>query len=147
MYMRLKFLLLFLILIIAVYIFIVDDNKENFQEKKVLKKKIKNKVVNKKLVLYWANWCGVCQKIKPNWNKAKEILMEKYPKLKVEEINCDNLDKSKSYILENGKKESLEGVPTILLRDGVNDVEYERGDGLRGDRSVDDLVKFYEINI
>lgn len=146
--MRLKFLLLFLILIISIYVFIIDeDNKENFKEKKVIKKKISNKVISKKLVLYWANWCGVCQKIKPNWNKAKEILMEKYPKLKVEEINCDNLDKSKSYILVNGEKESLDGVPTILLRDGVNDVEYERGDGLKGDRSVDDLVKFYEINI
>ena len=146
--MRLKFLLLFLILIISIYVFIIEeDNKESFKNKKVIKKKIRNKSISKKLVLYWANWCGVCQKIKPNWNKAKEILMEKYPKLKVEEINCDNLDKNKSYILVNGEKESLEGVPTILLRDGVNDVEYERGDDLRGDRSVDDLVKFYEINI
>lgn len=145
--MRLKFLLLFLILIITIYVFIVDDdNKETFKEKKVLKKKVK-KVITKKLVLYWANWCGMCQKIKPNWNKAKEILVDKYPNLKIEEINCDNLDKNTSYILVNGNKESLEGVPTILLRDGVNDVEYERGDGLKGDRSVDDLVKFYEINI
>lgn len=143
-------MLVFLILIITIYVFIVDDddnNKEKISEKKNVKKtRHKNKKV-KKLILYWANWCGVCQKIKPNWNKAKDILVKKYPKLKIEEINCDNLDKSKSYILVNSEKESLEGVPTILIRDGVNDIEYERGNGLKGDRSVDDLVKFYEINM
>jgi thiol-disulfide isomerase/thioredoxin len=139
--MRVKFLLLFLILIITIYVFI-EEEKESFKEKKVIKKKSKKKDI--KLVLYWANWCGVCQKIKPNWNKAKEILVKKYPKLNIEEIDCD---KSKSYILVNGEKESLEGVPTILLRDGVNDIEYERGEELKGDRSVEDLIKFYEINM
>ena len=142
-------MLLFLILIITIYVFTVDDddNNEKFNQKMISKKKRNKSTKAKKLILYWANWCGVCQKIKPNWNKAKDILVKKYPKLKIEEINCDNLDKSKSYILVNGERESLEGVPTILIRDGVNDVEYERGNGLRGDRSVDDLVKFYEINM
>ena len=99
--MRLKFMLVFLILIITIYVFIVDDdsNKEKFNQKKISKKKRNKSTRPKKLVLYWANWCGVCQKIKPNWNKAKDILVRKYPKLKIEEINCDNLDKSKSYIL------------------------------------------------
>ena len=46
----------------------------------------------------------------------------------------------------NGVKEQLDGIPTILLRDGINDLEYVKGDGLVGDRSVDDILKFYEIN-
>ena len=33
--------------------------------------------------------------IKPNWDKAKKILNKKYPKLKIEEINCDNFDEKK----------------------------------------------------
>ena len=74
-------------------------------------------------------------------------MKSKYPNLKIEEINCDNLDLNKSYILVDGVKESLEGVPTILIRNGINDVEYEKGNGLKGDRSVDDLIKFCEKNI
>ena len=143
--MRFKFLLLFLILIIAIYIFLNDKDDVDIVKKKVIKKKDKKKRV-KKLILYWANWCGVCKMIKPNWNEAKKILNKKYPKLKIEEINCDNFDEKKAFILENGVKESLDGIPTILLRDGVNDLEYVKGDGLAGDRSVLDIVKFYEKN-
>ena len=144
--MRLKFLLLFLILIITIYIFLNDEGDINIiKKKKVIKKREKKKRV-KKLILYWANWCGVCKMIKPNWNKAKKLLNKKYPKLKIEEINCDNFDEKKAFILENGVKESLDGSPTILLRDGINDLEYVKGDGLKGDRSVEDIIKFYEIN-
>ena len=144
--MRFKFLLLFLILIIVIYIFFNDeDNVKIVKKKKIIKKKDKKKRV-KKLILYWANWCGVCKMIKPNWNEAKKILNKKYPKLKIEEINCDNFDEKKAFILENGVKEPLDGIPTILLRDGVNDLEYVKGDGLAGDRSVEDIIKFYEKN-
>lgn len=144
--MRFKFLLLFLILIIAIYIFLNDEDDVDIvkKEKKVIKKKGKKRV--RKLILYWANWCGVCKMIKPNWNEAKKLLNKKYPKLKIEEINCDNFDEKKAFILENGVKESLDGIPTILLRDGVNDLEYVKGDGLAGDRSVQDIIKFYEKN-
>lgn len=142
--MRLKFLLLFLILIITIYIFLNDEDDVNIIKKKVKKKNIKKS--EKKLILYWANWCGVCKMIKPNWNKAKKLLNKKYPKLKIEEINCDNFDEKIAFILENGVKESLEGIPTILLRDGINDLEYVKGDGLKGDRSVEDIIKFYEKN-
>ena len=148
--MRIKFLLLFLILIITIYIFISDEDKKvNLGSNRVKKSRVRKKKSSKKkkLVLYWANWCGVCQKIKPNWNKAKSVLKSKYPNLKIEEINCDNLDLNKSYILVDGVKESLEGVPTILIRNGINDIEYEKGDGLKGDRSVDDLIKFCEMNM
>lgn len=144
--MRIKILLLFLILVLTVYVLFNEDDKEDKIKVKKVKTK-KRKLKRKKLILYWTNWCGVCQKIKPNWNKAKELLMLKYPQIRIEDINCDNLDKNTSYILENGVKESLDGVPTILLRDGINDIEYGRGNGLKGDRSVDDLVTFYEINL
>ena len=144
--MRLKFLLLFLILIITIYIFLNDEEDVNIiKKKKVIKKKDRKKSETK-LILYWANWCGVCKMIKPNWNKAKKLLNKKYPKLKIEEINCDNFDEKKAFILENGVKESLDGIPTILLRDGINDLEYVKGDGLKGDRSVEDIIKFYEKN-
>ena len=120
-----------------------DDDNVKKKKKVVVKKRSKK---SKKLILYWANWCGVCKMIKPKWDEAKEILKKKYPKLKIEEINCDNYDEKKAYIIENGKKESLDGIPTIIIRDGINDVEYIRNNNLKGDRSVDDLVKFYEIN-
>ena len=41
----------------------------------------------------------------------------------------------------------LDGVPTILLRKNTNDIEYQKieKDNLKGDRSVDELIRFCEI--
>ena len=45
-------------------------------------------------------------------------------------------------------KESLEGVPTIILRKNNNDIEYKKdsNNNFKGDRSVDELVRFVEFN-
>lgn len=159
--MNIKLLFLFLILIISISVLFYytfspsssttnsyDVNEINLNyEKKISDNNKSIKPKNPKLILYWANWCGICIKIKPNWETAKNIIREKYPNVEIEDINCDdpNLDKCHMYV--NGEKTNLDGVPTIIIRNNNLDVEYKKGQGFKGDRSVEELVRFCKINI
>ena len=163
--MNIKLLFLFLILIISISVLFYytfsgspDNKSENNlninypkEEKKQIKQKeiTDTKIVTDKpqLVLYWANWCGICSRIKPNWEEAKKIVSVKYPNLEILDINCDNPNTSKCFIYSNNDKSNLDGVPTIVLRKGTTDIEYKKDHQFKGDRSVEELVRFCEINI
>ena len=110
------------------------------ESKKSLEKKTK-------LILYWANWCGICQKIKPNWENAKNLIKNKYQDIEIVDINCDNPRENKCFSYVNGKQQTLDGVPTILLRKGNTDIEYKKdpSNNFKGNRSVDELVRFTEM--
>ena len=157
--MNIKLLFLFLILIISIFVLFyytfspstsvdydVNSVKLNYDNKTPEKKKV---IASKEpqLILYWANWCGICSKIKPNWETAKNIIREKYPNVKIIDVNCDDAKLEKCNIYVNGKKTNLDGVPTIILRKGNTDVEYKKGQGFKGDRSVEELVRFTKNNI
>ena len=159
--MNVKLLFLFLLLIISIGILFyfmplpvviqksdkkIEDEIEGKIEDKIENNNI-NLKTNKQLILYWANWCGICHKIKPNWNIEKKKLKKKYPDLDITEINCDDPSVDKCYLFKDNKKKNLDGVPTILLRKNTNDIEYQKieKDNLKGDRSVDELIRFCEI--
>ena len=158
--MNIKLLFLFLILIISISVLFYytfssssstdyDVSKINLNyEKKVQENNNKvSKSNNPKLILYWANWCGICTKIKPNWETAKNIIREKYPNVEIQDINCDDPKLDKCHMYVNGKKTNLDGVPTIIIRKDNNDIEYKKGPGFKGDRSVEELVRFCKNNI
>lgn len=84
----------------------------------------------RKIVLYFASWCGHCNNFKPVWNEFKNIAMEKFPNLVVKDIQCDSEDNK--YLCSN-----IEGYPTVLLDDTI---EYD------GNRTVDSLVSFIMKN-
>ena len=168
--MNIKLLFLFLILIISISVLFyytfsggsentytnnlnINYPKESQNVKNVKNVKNEIKVEKKntddkaKLILYWANWCGICIRIKPNWEEAKKIIAAKYPNLEIIDVNCDDPSASKCFTYSNGEKANLDGVPTIILRKGTTDVEYKKDDQFKGNRSVDELVKFCDINI
>ena len=155
--MNIKLLFLFLILIISISIlFYYSYNYEilNSYDVKNINLSYKNDVNNRnletdktKLILYWANWCGVCTKIKPNWEIAKNKIKNEYPDLEINEINCNDPTIEKCFIYKNGNKTNLDGVPTILIRKNNIDIEYVKNDEFKGDRSVNELFKFCENNL
>jgi len=104
-------------------------------------------VKKSQLILYWANWCGICQKIKPNWENAKNLINNKYQDVEILDINCDNPKENKCFSYVNGKQQTLDGVPTIVLRKGNTDIEYKKdpSNNFKGNRSVDELVRFTEM--
>ena len=124
-----------------------NDNKpikKEINKKKIVQEEKKNE--KSQLILYSASWCGICNKIKPNWVKAKEKINKMYPNVEVLNVDCTK-NNDNCYILNNEKKEKLDGVPTIVFRKKNNDIEYKRNDSFIGDRSENELVRFCSINI
>lgn len=111
------------------------------------KKTVKVKEINYELIFYWANWCGICQKIKPLWKEARKEIESRYNNIKIKEVNCDNPSIDKCHIITDNVKRMLDGVPTILLRYNGKDIEYKKDSNLKGDRSKDDILKFLKINL
>lgn len=81
----------------------------------------------RRLVFFYANWCGHCQKMKPEWDKLVQKYNQTY------QLEQYEADEHKDIM----KKEQIEGFPTIKLykADGTSH-EY------RGDRSFESLEKF-----
>ena len=163
-----------IILIVLLYIsfrilfFVVYDyGKKEIKKNKIEdKKKVRKKIIVKKpekkvetkvetkiekydgqLILFWANWCGLCKKMKPQWNSAKEKIKKLYPNVEVIDVNCDTTKNQKCHMLEDNNKVSLDGVPTIVFRRNNNDIEYKRSDIFMGDRSESEIIKFVSVNI
>ena len=62
-----------------------------------------------KLVLFYADWCGHCKKIKPEWEEtAKKVNKDEVKMIKV---NCGEGTKKDEEIM---KKYSIDGYPTII---------------------------------
>lgn len=87
-----------------------------------------------KVMLFYAQWCGHCQSLKPKWDSAKTRFDT--TKVEVEEVNAD--DASSKDLFE---KHNVSGFPSIKIvkKDGTV-VDYQ------GDRSEEDLVQFVLSN-
>ena len=149
--MKIKFLFLFLISLVSLCVIFgcslyiinetVNDKKELFNETIIDNCSDKTK----KIIFYWADWCGVCKKIKPLWENTKKDINNKYPELEVQEIECD--DPNKCYMFVNNKKELIDGVPTIILRSGNIDIEYKSDPrhNIVCNKTSDDIFKFLDL--
>ena len=129
----------------------LNENKLNISNENKSTTEIKSQIVSSneksQFILYWASWCGICNKMKSQWNSAKDKIVSKYPNVDVIDINCDDPKNNKCFTLEKGEKVNLDGVPTIVFRKNNNDIEYKRNDVFLGDRSEKELVKFCSLNI
>ncbi|RNF25759.1 putative protein disulfide isomerase [Trypanosoma conorhini] len=84
------------------------------------------------LVKFYAPWCGHCQKLAPEWEKAaKEIPSEAI----MVDVDCT---KEK----ELAKKYSIQGFPTIILFREGKEVEH-----YKGGRQSTDLVNYVKANV
>lgn len=92
----------------------------------------KSKDTARKIVLYFASWCGHCSNFKPTWNEFKNVAKEKFPNLIVEAIQCDSKTED-----NNEKCKNINGFPTVLLD---NTLEYT------GNRTTDSLISFVMEN-
>ena len=145
--MKAKSFLLCLILIIITCIIFTCLNiiEYNFENQNVKEYEKFNYNEENELIFYWAEWCGVCQKIKPIWEDSKKTINEKYPNLKIIEIECD--DPKKCFMYKNSTKKLIEGVPTIILRNGKKDIEYVRDESnnILCNKESSDLINFLNL--
>ena len=148
--MRNTFLIIFLFAVISIcVVFSCLSLRDVFDDDKKDNSEITNENFSgeNELIFYWAKWCGVCTKVKPDWNIAKTNIMNKYRNLKVSEIECD--DPNKCYIIKGNKKEIIEGVPTIILRKKGDDIEYQtdQANNIKCNKKSDDLLRFLDLYI
>jgi protein disulfide-isomerase len=88
----------------------------------------------------YANWCGHCQRLKPEWLKMKQQLKNKMKKLgyfiefiEIEESEQEKLTKFK----QRFPNLNINGYPTIFKHTGGNEIEY-----YQGERSASELEKW-----
>ena len=121
-----------------------DDDKKKPDDKK---KKKKRKMVEYKnfddvcadlqgkkkvIVMAYADWCGYCKKMKPDY----EALIDKAPEdVKIGRINDNNIHMAESCVGDNGVIDVLRAYPTILYSDG------SKIQKIMGAQSLDTLLK------
>lgn len=82
----------------------------------------------KKLLLFFAPWCGASKAFLPTWDKLKQ-------KLNTETYDVD-LEENKMIT----DKFNIQYLPTLYLVDENKKVKYE------GNRSYEDIIRFFNIN-
>ena len=83
------------------------------------------------ILLFKAEWCGHCIKLKPTWEKIKEKFNNKF-----NFITYDSDKDTKMF-----EKYNVEAFPTIIIQDGEHKKEY---DGPRDYESLESLFKNLE---
>jgi protein disulfide-isomerase-like protein len=124
---KLPKLLLLLAILLALFLVYNYFLKEGFETKaKELDEHISE---GKKVVLFYADWCGHCKKIKPDWDDAaKEVNKDEKKMIKV---NCGEGTVEDKEIME---KYNIDGYPTIVIFEDGKPSKYE------GKRSKEDLL-------
>jgi len=87
------------------------------------------------LGLVYADWCGHCNALKPEWNVAKELLKDT-PNINLIEIN--EKDENKDETMKNIDPTLVaNGYPTIFKKVSGKPLEY-----YQGERNATDLLKW-----
>ena len=99
----------------------INDNKEN---------SVPTDTNKLKLVLYYAEWCGYCNKFMPIWD---ELVKHKHEKMQ-------NIVSQKYKDTDNETRDAnIKSYPTIMLYIGDNSYKYS------GERTIDKLLESIEI--
>lgn len=121
---------------IAVWFYVKKYKKDKFTavEDGIMNQNTPPSSAGGKLILLYANWCGHCKQLMPEWHKARAQLNGV---IDVEEHECSG-SASSSGILQ---KYSVSGFPTIIF-DGGNGrvVKYD------GQRIADAIISFVQQN-
>jgi len=87
------------------------------------------------LVYFWADWCGYSQKFNPTWKKFTEAVGQKFPNLRVKDLNVGKDDELNNV----ARKAGVKGYPTIVLF--INGQSHQ----LMGSRlTVENILNFIE---
>ena len=111
-------LLFSLIILLILYYVYTTYFKEGF-ESVDLDEETKS---GKQLVLFYADWCGHCKKIKPVWEEAASEINDKDKHKKMLKVNCGGGSEKEKEIMEKYK---IDGYPTIILFTNGKPSQYE----------------------
>ena len=129
-YKHIEMLLIIVTLLIGIIVVVLftrnmeSQNKEGFNQEQEQEQEQEQ---TKKLLLFYAPWCGASKAFLPTWERLKND----------ESINTETYDVD----LEENKQISdnfgIQYLPTLYLMNVENKTKYE------GDRSYEDILSFY----
>ena len=130
-----KVLFLIAALLVLYFVYTKFLNNEGFEvQAETLEDELSSG--KKTLVMFYADWCGHCKKLKPVWDEtAKEVNESEDSPAKMVKVNCGDPNKNESH-KEIMKKYEITGYPTIKLIEGNKVSEYE------GERSKKGMLSF-----
>ena len=120
---HIEMILIFITLVMgSIVVYLYKNKIEN-----ELKEKFQNNNNSKRLLLFYAPWCGASKSFLPTWDKLKD--------------NQDLVTETYNVDLEENKKiaeeYNIKYLPTLFVVKGNEKNKYS------GDRSYDDIIKFY----
>lgn len=117
---------LLLFILIVLYYFYSNYLKEGFEAThENIDQYLNGK--NPTLVLFYANWCGHCKKLKPTWEEATKTAEKSG--LTMVQIDVGGNDNDSEEITKKNaeitKKYNIDGYPTIILFKDGRQIPYE----------------------
>jgi thiol-disulfide isomerase/thioredoxin len=116
---------IFLGLIGGLFLYFLNPYKEGFQDSDCSVDEIETRYTSseKTLVMFYADWCGHCKKLQPQWIEATEKSNGKMIRRNIGERTKDKKREAENKIL--AEKYDVDGYPTILVFQNGNAVPYE----------------------
>lgn len=96
-----------------------------YNKKSVVIETINNNAKNRKIVFYYTEWCGYCNKFKPTWERIEKDVKN----ITTLKIDCDKYKN----IAENN---NITEFPTLILYSGQDKTKYE------GDFTYESVMNF-----
>ena len=88
------------------------------------------------IVLYYADWCGYCQMMKPDWDDFKKQSKAKYPHLRIAEVES-------THIPQTDFANEVGSYPTIkFYKKNTNNLPVPESINYEGERKAKDLLNF-----
>jgi thiol-disulfide isomerase/thioredoxin len=119
-----------LIVIIIILIVLLCYMKTNYAPQKESFQESRQPISNRKIVMYYTDWCGYSQQLLPEWNKFVQTTS-----VATEKVECDKDG-------QRCQKEDIKGYPTVVL---YNDGKKIIMDG-RYPRTSEGLIQFAADN-
>ncbi|CAG7710437.1 unnamed protein product [Allacma fusca] len=96
----------------------------------------KNAALENSLVMFYAPWCGHCKRLKPEFDKAAELLRDDDPQIALVKVDCTEGGK------DTCNKFSVSGYPTLkIFRNGEVASDYN------GPREANGIVKYMRSQV